>query len=155
MTMAKTKFRFSIFGLSHRSCRRSEVTVGSEGPFQKFWKGIFVQEGSSWTHCDHGQFEIRTFPLRHALMKTALLLSREQKIILNLKEGRFSTMMTFEWRLKGLTKNITVHVVHNLRWCCLLNDIWNKWQIGHRSIALKYISVHVTLVLKGATARRW
>ena len=32
---AKIKFRFSIFGLSHRLYRGSEVPVGSEDPLQK------------------------------------------------------------------------------------------------------------------------
>ena len=37
--------------------------MGSEDPLQFFLKGIFVQEGSSGTHFDHGQFEIKTFPI--------------------------------------------------------------------------------------------
>ena len=37
--------------------------VGSEDPLQIFLKGIFVQEGSSRTRFDHGQFEIKTFPI--------------------------------------------------------------------------------------------
>ena len=61
--MAKTIFRFSIFSLSHRLCEGSEVTVGSEDQLQNFVKGIFVQEGSSGTRFDHGQFEIKTFPI--------------------------------------------------------------------------------------------
>ena len=37
--------------------------MGSEDPLQNFFflKAIFVQEGSSGTHFDHGQFEIKTF----------------------------------------------------------------------------------------------
>ena len=35
--------------------------MGSEDPLQIFLKGIFVQEGSSGTRFDHGQFEIKTF----------------------------------------------------------------------------------------------
>ena len=31
--------------------------------FKIFLKGTFVQEGSSGTHFDHGQFEIKTFPI--------------------------------------------------------------------------------------------
>ena len=31
--------------------------------FKNFLKGIFVQEGSSGTRFDHGQFEIKTFPI--------------------------------------------------------------------------------------------
>ena len=62
-TMAKTKFRSSIFGLSHRLYRGSEVTVGSEDPLQNFLKDKFFQEGSSRTCFDHGQFEIKTFPI--------------------------------------------------------------------------------------------
>ena len=41
----------------------SEVTVGSEDPHQNFLKGIFVQEESSGTRFDYGQFEIKTFPI--------------------------------------------------------------------------------------------
>ena len=37
--------------------------VGSEDPLQNFFKGIFVQEGSSGTRFDHGLFEIKTFPI--------------------------------------------------------------------------------------------
>ena len=37
--------------------------VGSEDQLQIFLKGIFVQEGSSGTRFDHGQFEIKTFPI--------------------------------------------------------------------------------------------
>ena len=65
--MAKAKLRFSIFGLSHRLYRGYEVAVGSEAPLQFFFffffKGTFVQEGSRGTHFDHGQFEIKTFPI--------------------------------------------------------------------------------------------
>ena len=37
--------------------------VGSEDPLEFFLKCIFVQEGSSGTCFDHGQFEIKTFPI--------------------------------------------------------------------------------------------
>ena len=37
--------------------------VGSEHPLQIFLKGIFVQEGSSGTCFDQGQFKIKTFPI--------------------------------------------------------------------------------------------
>ena len=37
--------------------------MGSEDTLQKFLKGIFVQEGSNGTRFDHGQFEIKTFPI--------------------------------------------------------------------------------------------
>ena len=43
--MAKTKFRFSIFGLFHRQYRGSEVTMGSEDTLKIFWKDMFVQKG--------------------------------------------------------------------------------------------------------------
>ena len=33
--------------------------VGSEDPLQHFLKGIFVQEGSSGTRFDHGQFKLK------------------------------------------------------------------------------------------------
>ena len=61
--MAKSKFSISIFGLSHRLCKGSEVTMGSEDYLQFFLKDIFVQEGSSETRFDHGQFKIKTFPI--------------------------------------------------------------------------------------------
>ena len=35
----------------------------SEDQLQFFLKVIFVQEWSSGTHFDHGQFEIKTFPI--------------------------------------------------------------------------------------------
>ena len=57
------KFKFSFSAFSIGLYRGSEVTVGSEDPFQKFPKGIFVQEGSSGTRFDHGQLEIKTFPI--------------------------------------------------------------------------------------------
>ena len=48
--MAKTKFRFSIFGLSHRLCRPrgSEVTLGSEDQLRKFFKGHICSGGVKW-----------------------------------------------------------------------------------------------------------
>ena len=36
---------------------------GLKTNFKIFLKGIFVQEGSSGTHFDHGQFEIKSFPM--------------------------------------------------------------------------------------------
>ena len=36
---------------------------GLKTHFKFFLKGIFVQEGSSGTRFDHGQFEIKTFPI--------------------------------------------------------------------------------------------
>ena len=39
------------------------MTVGSEDQLNFFLKGIFVQEGSSGIRFDHGQFEIKTFPI--------------------------------------------------------------------------------------------
>ena len=38
------------------------MAVGSDNPLQSFFflKGIFVQDGSSGTRFDHGQFEIKT-----------------------------------------------------------------------------------------------
>ena len=41
-------FRFSIFGLSHRLCRGSEVTVGSEDQLQNFFKGHICSGGVKW-----------------------------------------------------------------------------------------------------------
>ena len=64
--MTKTKFRFSIFGLSHRPYGESEekVEVGSEDPLQIiFRKGIFVQDWRRGTHFDRGQFGIKTLPM--------------------------------------------------------------------------------------------
>ena len=50
--MIKTKFRFSIFGLSHRLCRGSEVTVGAEDQLQKKFTGHFYSGGVKWkTFC--------------------------------------------------------------------------------------------------------
>ena len=43
--MAKTKFRFSIFGLFHRLYRRSEVAMGSKDTHKIFLKDMFVQKG--------------------------------------------------------------------------------------------------------------
>ena len=43
--------------------RGSEVTMGSENPLQNFLNGIFVQEGSSRTRFDQGQFQIKTFSI--------------------------------------------------------------------------------------------
>ena len=57
----KNKIQFFNFCLFHRLYRGSEVMVRSEDPLQIFLKGIFVQEGSSGTRFDHGQFEIKTF----------------------------------------------------------------------------------------------
>ena len=37
------------------------MTVGTEDQLQIFLKGTLVQEGSSGTRFDHGQFEIETF----------------------------------------------------------------------------------------------
>ena len=54
--MAKSKLRFSIFGLFHRLYRGSEVMMRSD-----FFKGVFVQTESSGKCFDHGQFEIKTF----------------------------------------------------------------------------------------------
>ena len=53
----------------------SEITVGSEDLLQDFFlKGIFVQEGSSGTRYDHGQFELKPslftpLPNRHSTFK--------------------------------------------------------------------------------------
>ena len=62
--MAKIKFRFTIFGLSHRLYRGSEVTVGSEDPLHVF-KGI-CSRGVKWNTFDHRQFEIKTVSILHA-----------------------------------------------------------------------------------------
>ena len=59
----KNKFRFSTFGFSHRPYRESAVTVALKTHFKYFRKGIFVQEGSSGTHFNHDQFEIKTFAI--------------------------------------------------------------------------------------------
>ena len=47
-TMAKTKFRFSFFGLSHRLYKGSEVMVGSEDQLQKFFKGYICSGEVKW-----------------------------------------------------------------------------------------------------------
>ena len=59
----ENKIQIFNFGLSHRLYRGSEVTVGSEDTLKIFLKGIFVQKGSRGTCFDHGQFEIKTFPI--------------------------------------------------------------------------------------------
>ena len=46
--MPKTKFRVSIFGLSHRLCRGSEVMVGPEDQLQNFFKGHICWGGVKW-----------------------------------------------------------------------------------------------------------
>ena len=56
----KNKIQIFIFLPFHRLYMGSEVTVGSEDPLH-FFKGIFVQDGSSGTLFDHGQSEIKTF----------------------------------------------------------------------------------------------
>ena len=37
--------------------------MGSEDTLEIFLKGKFVQKGSSGTCFDHGQFEIKSFPI--------------------------------------------------------------------------------------------
>ena len=60
----KNKIQIFHFCLFHRLYGGgSEVTVGSEDQLQNFLKGVFVQEGSSGTRLDHGQFEIKIFPI--------------------------------------------------------------------------------------------
>ena len=59
----KNKIQIFNFCLFHRLYIGSEVMVGSDDPLQNFLKGIFAQEGSSGTRFDHGQFEIKTFPI--------------------------------------------------------------------------------------------
>ena len=59
----KNRIQIFNFCLFNRLYRESAVTVGSETHFKDFLKGIFVQEGSCGTHFDHGQFEIKTFPI--------------------------------------------------------------------------------------------
>ena len=41
----KQKIRFSIFGFSHRLCRRAEVTVGSEDQLQIFLRAYLFRRG--------------------------------------------------------------------------------------------------------------
>ena len=62
LTMAKTKFKFSIFAFSIGYIRGLRWQWGLKTNFKFFLKGIFVQ-GSSGTRFNHGQFEIRTFPI--------------------------------------------------------------------------------------------
>ena len=75
-----------------------------------------------------------------------VIIKGAEEIIFNFKEGSFWTVVTLVRRLKGLTKVIAVHMIHNLTWSCLLNDFGKKWQVGHRSIVLKRVSVSVTLL---------
>ena len=58
MTMAKTKFRFWIFGLFRVW---GDDVVWRHAFF--FLKDKFVQKESSGTCFDHGQFEIKTLPI--------------------------------------------------------------------------------------------
>ena len=53
---------FNFWPFPYRLCRGSGVRVGSEDNFKIFLKGVFVQEGSSGTRFDHGQYKIKTFP---------------------------------------------------------------------------------------------
>ena len=75
-----------------------------------------------------------------------VIIKGAEEIIFNFKEGSFCTVVTLVRRLKGLTKVIAVHMVHNLTRSCLLNDFGKKWQVGHRPIVLKRVSVSVTLL---------
>ena len=43
-----------------------------------------------------------------------VIIKGAEEIIFNFKEGSFSTVVTLVRRLKGLTKVIAVHMVHNL-----------------------------------------
>ena len=55
-------FQFLAFPIGY--VRGFEVTVGSEDHLQFFFlKGIFAQEGIIGTRIDHGQFEIKNFPI--------------------------------------------------------------------------------------------
>ena len=57
-------FFFALpIGLGYIYCRWSEVTVGSKDPLRKFLMGKFVQEGSSGTRFDPGQFGLGAEPL--------------------------------------------------------------------------------------------
>ena len=57
------------------------VTVRSEDPLTFFFStDIFVQEGSSGTHFDRGQFEIKTFPIYVLTLSRAKAFSPEMKI---------------------------------------------------------------------------
>ena len=89
--MAKTNsdFQFLAFPIGY------EVTVGSEDQLQNFLKGIFVQEGSSGTRFDHGQFEIKTF-LIYALPYWSMS-------SINMHTPRF--------HIKGILKNFKIWII--------------------------------------------
>ena len=61
MTKTKSYFQFLAFPIGYIGGRKCQW--GLKTHFKTILKGIFVQEGSSGTRFDHGQFEIKTFPI--------------------------------------------------------------------------------------------
>ena len=67
----------------------------------------------------------------HEQMKFSFIIIKgAEEIICNLKEGSFSTKVTFVRRLKGLVKIIAVHIVHILTRYSLFNDFGKKLITG-------------------------
>ena len=56
-----SEFQFLAFPIGYVGVLRWRW--GLKTNFKIFSKGIFVQEGSNGTRFDHGQFEIKTFPI--------------------------------------------------------------------------------------------
>ena len=48
--MARTKFRVSIFGISHRALRRSQVTAGSGDPLPIFFERVYLLKRGQVEH---------------------------------------------------------------------------------------------------------
>ena len=108
----KNKIQIFNFCLFRRLCRRSEVTVGSENFSIYFLKSIFVQEGSSGTRFDYGQFEIRP----------ALLFSGHKK-------GPFTS---YRRAISTNTRNqFDMYSFVSQSWCAFWqkNDMLLKWSI--------------------------
>ena len=56
-----SEFQFLAFSLGYIGGLRWQW--GLKTHFKFLLKGIFIQEGSSGAQFDHGQFEIKTFPI--------------------------------------------------------------------------------------------
>ena len=70
----KNKFRFSIFGFSHRLYRGSEVTVGSEDPLTIFLKAYLLKKGQVEQVLTTTNLKLKPSPFmprpnRHTLLK--------------------------------------------------------------------------------------
>ena len=61
MAKKNSDFQFLVFSTGYVGGLR--YWWGLKTNFKLFIRGIFVQEGSSGTRFDYGQFEIKTFPI--------------------------------------------------------------------------------------------